>query len=252
VDAHVLSGSPSAWNTVVRGCGRRAGTGRLPCEEEAVSDEIFEAMAQSIVDGEPGQAAALARKAVAEGIDPLDALNRGFVVGVNTVGKAFGCGDAFLPDLVMAGEAMQAAVAVLDPELAKRGERRTTLGNVVVGTIKGDIHDIGKTLVATMLSAGGFQVHDLGVDVPPATFAEKARLVNAVLVGVSALLTTTMVNQKQVIEALDDLGLRPKIKVMVGGAPVTRAFATQIGAEGYAQDAVAAVAEAKRLLQGHA
>jgi corrinoid protein of di/trimethylamine methyltransferase len=185
---------------------------------------------------------------LAEGIDPLEAINRGFVVGVNTVGTAFSCGDAFLPDLVMAGEAMKAAVGVLDPELAKRGEQRTTLGNVVVGTIKGDIHDIGKTLVATMLSASGFQVHDLGVDVPPERFAHKAREVNAVIVGVSALLTTTMVNQKSVIEALDDLGLRPQTKVMVGGAPVTRSFADQIGADGFAEDAIGAVGEAKRLI----
>jgi corrinoid protein of di/trimethylamine methyltransferase len=213
-----------------------------------MGDEIFEAMTQSILDGEPEEAAALARKAIADGIDPLEAINRGFVIGVNKVGAAFGCGDAFLPDLVMAGEAMKAAVAVLDPEMAKRGEQRQTLGNVVVGTIKGDIHDIGKTLVGTMLSASGFQVHDLGVDVPPEKFAHKAREVGAVIVGVSALLTTTMVNQKSVIEALDDLGLRPKVKVMIGGAPVTRGFADQIGADGFAEDAIGAVAEAKRML----
>jgi corrinoid protein of di/trimethylamine methyltransferase len=215
-----------------------------------MSGPIFDAMTQSIVDGEPDEAAALAERAIAEGIDPLDAINRGFVVGVNMVGAAFGCGDAFLPDLVMAGEAMKAAVAVLDPELARRGEQRQTLGHVVVGTIKGDIHDIGKTLVGTMLSASGFQVYDLGVDVSPERFAEKAREVGAVIVGVSALLTTTMVNQKLVIEALDDLGLRPKVKVMVGGAPVTRAFADQIGADGFAEDAIGAVAEATRLLKG--
>jgi len=211
-------------------------------------DPLFEAMARSVMDGDPEQAEALARKAVAEGVDPLQAIELGFVIGVRRVGEAFGCGDAFLPDLVLAAEAMKAAFGVLDPELAKRGKQRTTLGNVVVGTIKGDIHDIGKTLVATMLSASGFQVHDLGVDVPPEKFAEKAREVDAIIVGVSALLTTTMVNQKSVIEALDDLGLRPKTKVMVGGAPVTRAFADQIGADGYAEDAVGAVNEAKRLL----
>lgn len=214
-----------------------------------MSKQIFDAMTQSIVDGEPDEAAALARRAVAEGIDPLEAINQGFVIGVNKVGAAFGCGDAFLPDLVLAGEAMKAAVAVLDPELAKRGEQRQTLGHVVVGTIKGDIHDIGKTLVGTMLSASGFQVHDLGVDVPPEKFAEKAREVGAVIVGVSALLTTTMVNQKSVIEALEDIGLRPQVKVIVGGAPVTRAFADQIGADGFAEDAIGAVVEARRILR---
>jgi corrinoid protein of di/trimethylamine methyltransferase len=213
-----------------------------------MSKQILDAMTQSIVNGEPEEAAALARQALTDGIDPLEAISRGFVIGVNQVGAAFGCGDAFLPDLVMAGEAMKSAVAVLDPEMAKRGEQRQTLGNVVVGTIKGDIHDIGKTLVGTMLSASGFQVHDLGVDVPPEKFAQVAREVDAVIVGVSALLTTTMVNQKSVIEALEDLGLRPKVKVMIGGAPVTRAFADQIGADGYAEDAIGAVAEAKRIL----
>jgi corrinoid protein of di/trimethylamine methyltransferase len=213
-----------------------------------MTEELFREMAQTIIDGDPEAAEALARRTIAEGIDPLDAINKGFVVGVNEVGDAFGCGDAFLPDLVLAGEAMKAVVAVLDPELAKRGAKRQTLGNVVVGTVKGDIHDIGKTLVATMLSASGFQVYDLGVDVPPERFAQKAREVSAAIVGVSALLTTTMVNQKSVIEALDDLGLRPQVKVMVGGAPVTRTWAQQIGADGYSEDAIGAVAEAKRIL----
>jgi corrinoid protein of di/trimethylamine methyltransferase len=217
-------------------------------EEDVMTEELFRDMAQTIIDGDPEAAEALARRVIAEGIDPLEAINKGFVVGVNKVGEAFGCGDAFLPDLVLAGEAMKAVVAVLDPELAKRGAQRQTLGNVVVGTVKGDIHDIGKTLVATMLSASGFQVYDLGADVPPERFAQKAREVSAAIVGVSALLTTTMVNQKSVIEALDDLGLRPQVKVMVGGAPVTRNWAQQIGADGYSEDAIGAVAEAKRIL----
>ncbi len=213
-----------------------------------MSKELFQEMAQSIIDGDPQVAEALAKRALAEGIDPLEAINKGFLLGINSVGDAFGCGQAYLPDLVMAGEAMKAVVAVIDPELAKRGARRQTLGNFVIGTVKGDIHDIGKTLVATMLSAAGFQVHDLGVDVPAERFAAKAREVGAAIVGASALLTTTMVNQKSIIEALDDLGLRPSVKVMVGGAPVTRAWASQIGADGYSEDAIGAVAEAKRLL----
>ncbi len=211
-------------------------------------DDIYQAMVTSITDGDSEAAEALARRAIAEGIDPLDAINKGFVVGIQQVGEAFGCGQAFLPDLVLAGEAMKAAVAVLDPELASRGQQRETAGDVVLGTVKGDIHDIGKMLVGTMLSASGFQVHDLGVDVPPERFAHKAREVKAAIVGVSALLSTTMSNQRLVIEALDDLGLRSQVKVMVGGAPVTRTWAETIEADGFAEDAIRAVVEARRLV----
>jgi methylmalonyl-CoA mutase cobalamin-binding domain/chain len=126
--------------------------------------------------------------------------------------------------------------------------QRQMLGKVVLGTVKGDIHEIGKNLVATMLSASGFEVYDLGVDVPFEKFAQKAREVNADIVGVSALLTTTMVGQKTVIEALDDMGLRPRIKVMVGGAPVTKSWAEEIGADGFSEDAMGAVTLAKRLV----
>jgi corrinoid protein of di/trimethylamine methyltransferase len=205
-------------------------------------------MRQSIIDGDPDLSADLARKAIEQNIDPLDAINLGFVPGVNYVGEQFSAGEMFLPELVVAGEAMKAAVAVLEPEFARRGTERKILGRVVIGTIEGDIHEIGKTLVATMLSASGFQVYDLGVDVPVLTFVEKAREVKADIVGISALLTTTMVRQKDVIEALDDNGMRPGVKVIVGGAPVTQSWAKEIGADGYSEDAVGAVAVAKSLM----
>jgi corrinoid protein of di/trimethylamine methyltransferase len=213
-----------------------------------MSDNIYQEMAQSIIDGEPEHAEELATKALAAGIDPLQAINEGFVKGVNYVGAQFSCGDMFLPDLVLAGEAMKAAVAVLEPEMKRRGTERQMLGKVVVGTVEGDIHDIGKTLVATMLSATGFQVYDLGVNVPVDRFVCKAVEVGADIVGVSALLTTTMVKQKTVIEKLQEAGLRPKVKVLVGGAPVTRAWADQIGADGTSEDAIGAVTEARRLM----
>jgi corrinoid protein of di/trimethylamine methyltransferase len=213
-----------------------------------MSKELFEAMAQSILQGEDEAAADLARQALAQGIEPLDAINQGFVVGINEVGAQFSCGDMFLPELVAAGEAMKAAVAVLEPEMTRQGTHRQILGKVVIGTVEGDIHDIGKTLVGTMLSAGGFQVYDLGVDVPIQKFVEKAREVGADIVGLSALITTTMGRQRDVIEALDDVGLRPQVKVMVGGAPVTRQWASEIGAEGFSEDAVGAVAVAKQLM----
>ena len=210
--------------------------------------ELFESMAQSVIDGEVEDAERLARQAIEQGVDPLDAINRGFVIGVNHVGEEYAAGEMFLPDLVLAGEAMKAAVAVLDPEMQRRGTKRQMLGTVVIGTVDGDIHDIGKTLVATMLAASGFQVYDMGVDVPVQTFLEKARETSADVVGLSALLTTTMVKQKDVIEALEEAGLRPQIKVMVGGAPVTRTWAEEIGADGFSEDAIGAVAVAKELV----
>jgi len=212
------------------------------------SEDLFKEMAQSITDGEAEKAAELAKQAVAQGIDPLEAINKGFVAGVNYVGDQFSCGNMFLPELVMAGEAMKAAVAVLEPELTKRGTERKMLGKVVLCTVEGDIHEIGKTLVGTMLSATGFQVYDMGVDVPVMKVVEKAREVSADIIAMSALLTTTMVHQKDVIEALEDVGMRAKVKVMVGGAPVTQEWVKQIGADGYSEDAIGAARVAKQLL----
>jgi len=209
---------------------------------------LFDSLSQAVIAGDPQAAVALARQSLTEGLDPLDAINQGLVPGIQYTGEQFAAGEMFLPDLMLAAEAMKQAIAVLEPEMARRGTRRQSLGRVVIGTIQGDIHEIGKNLVATMLSASGFEVFDLGVDVPPLKFAEQARAVGADIVGVSALLTTTMVRQKEVIEALEELGLRPKTRVMVGGAPVTRRWAEQIGADGYSEDALGAVQVAKGLL----
>jgi len=205
-------------------------------------------MTRSILDGEAEDAADLARQALAQGLDPLAAINQGYVPGIQQVGQEFSCGDAFLPELVMAGEAMKAAIAVLEPEMARQGVERSLEGRVVIGTVHGDIHDIGKTLVGTLLAAHGFEVHDLGVDVEVTRFVETARAVKADIVGLSALLTTTMVVQRDVIEALEDAGLRPSVRVMVGGAPVTRQWAAEIGAEGYSEDAAGAVQVARQLM----
>lgn len=207
----------------------------------------FQAMAQSVLDGDPEEAERLAKQALKEGIHPLEAINQGYVLGVNQVGEQFGRGEMFLPDLVLAGEAMKAAVGVLEPEMARLGVERQVLGAVVIGTVEGDIHDIGKTLVATMLSGSGFRVYDLGVNVPVRRFIDKAREVKADIVAMSALLTTTMVKQKTVIEELQKAGLSPAVKVMVGGAPVTRDWAAQIGADGTSEDAIGAVRLAKLL-----
>lgn len=213
-----------------------------------MSNELFQEMAQSLIEGDSDVSAELAHRAVDQGINPLEAISEGFVRGVNKVGEDFAKGDAFLPELVMAGEAMKAAVAVLEPELAKRGTERTMLGKVILCTVEGDIHEIGKTIVGTMLSSAGFKVFDLGVDVPVMKVVEKAREVNADIVAMSALLTTTMIHQKDVIEALEDIGIRSKVKVMVGGAPVTKEWVKQIGADGYSEDAIGAIKVAKQLL----
>jgi len=213
-----------------------------------MSQEILDQIAQSLVDGDPDATFSLTQQAMSAGLEPLKIIREGLMPGMNTVGELFGSGEYFLPDLIIAADGMKKAMTLLEPELAARKESLETPGVVVIGTVKGDIHEIGKSLVATMLSANGFQVHDLGVDVPVATIVEKVRETNASLVGLSALLTTTMTMQREVVKALKEAGLRDQVKVMVGGAPVTRGWAEEIGADGYAEDAMGAVALARKLV----
>lgn len=214
-----------------------------------MSDENFSAMRQSIIDGAPDTASTLAQQAVSAGIAPIDAINNGYVLGMHDVGAQFARGQMYLPDMMASAEAMRAAMAVLDPELKKLGTERPMAGIVVLGTTRGDIHEIGKILVGTLLTAHGFRVHDLGVDVAGEKFAAMAGELHADIVGVSSLLTTTMRNQRGVVEALKKAGLRAQVKIMVGGAPVTRRWAEEIGADGYAKDAMTAVALARELME---
>lgn len=209
---------------------------------------LYQQMKQSVLDGDYELAGTLAKKALELGIDPLEAINNGYMPGVNEVGQLFSCGEMFLPELVQAGEAMKIAIAIFEPEMARRGSQRQSLGKVVLGTVEGDIHEIGKTLVGTMLTANGFEVFDLGVDVPVSRLIEKALEVNADLIGASALLTTTMIKQKTLVDELKAEGLDKRFKIMVGGAPVTQEWAQRIGAHGYSEDAIGAVAVARRLV----
>ena len=215
-----------------------------------MNDELFQKMAQSILDGDSDLSAALAQQAIDAGVDPLEAINQGFVKGINTVGDSFSCGTAFLPELVMAGEAMKTAVAVLEPEMKRLGSQRQMFGKVVLATVQGDIHEIGKSLVGTILAASGFEVYDLGVDVAIEKILGKAQEVGADIIGVSALLTTPMLRQKELIKTLEARGLRSQYKVMVGGAPVTRDWVAEIGADGFSEDAIGAVQVARQLVQG--
>ena len=214
-----------------------------------MSEELLEKLAQAVIDGEPEGAEELAQQALDQGLDPLTCINEGLTKGIDRVGELFASGEYYLPDLIIGGEAMKDALAILEPALTG-GQEREVAGRVVLGTVKGDLHEIGKTLVGTMLTANGFQVTDIGIDKPADEFITAVKETNATLIGASALLTTTIPEQQKIVEALVEAGLRDKIKVMVGGAPVTQAWADKIGADGYAEDAIDAVALAKKLVGG--
>jgi corrinoid protein of di/trimethylamine methyltransferase len=211
-------------------------------------DRLYEQMAQAVIDGLPDTARQLAEQALSQGMDPLEAINRGYKPGMDVVGAGFANGDLFIPDLIMSGEAMKAAIAALEGELTKRKQQRDVLGRVVIGTVQGDIHEIGKTLVATMLAANGFEVHDLGVDVSSQKFVDKVREVDADVLGLSALLTTTILNQETVILNLKEAGLRDRVKVIIGGVPASAEWAAEIGADAYAENATEAVTAVKELV----
>ncbi|MCJ7534985.1 MAG: corrinoid protein [Anaerolineales bacterium] len=216
-----------------------------------MSAEMYEKLAQSVIEGEPDDAEELAKQALDQGLDPLACVNEGLTKGIQQVGALFASGEYFLPELIIGAEAMKRALAVLEPAMAG-DQSREVVGTVVIGTVEGDMHEIGKTLVGTMLIANGFKVIDLGVDLSADKFVSAVKENNADIVGASALLTTTMLQQKKIIEALAAEGLSDKVKVMVGGAPVTESYALEIGADGYAEDAISAVDLAFRLIDAPA
>jgi trimethylamine corrinoid protein len=204
-------------------------------------------MAEAVVAGDAEAAAGLARQALDERLDLQAVIEQGYIPGLRRVGDLWEAGEYFLPELVSSAAAMKAALAVFRPALEASGAAGLSRGRIVIGTIEGDIHDIGKNLVASMLSANGFDVVDLGSDVKADRFIDAAVETRADLICLSALLTTTMLGQRRVVERLRERGLRDRFKVLVGGAPVSRAWAAEIGADGYGENALAAVKQAAAL-----
>jgi corrinoid protein of di/trimethylamine methyltransferase len=213
-----------------------------------MSEEMYNELAQTVVTGEPEEAERVAKECLEQGLDPLDCINNGLTKGIRRVGELFASGEYFLPDLIIGAEAMKTALGILEPALTEGGQGREVLGHAVLGTVEGDLHDIGKTLVGTMLTANGFDVTDIGTDASAADFVEAAQENHATLIGASALLTTTMSEQQKIIETFKEAGLRDQVKIMIGGAPVTKSWAEKVGADGFAKDAISAVALAKRLV----
>jgi len=213
-------------------------------------NDLLPQITQSVIDGDAGFAKEITQQALEAGVDPLVILNQGLMLGADEVGKRFESGEFFLPELMLAGRALKAAMEVLNPQLAGKslGSNTTSRGNVVIATIQTDIHDIGKNIVASMLTAAGFIVTDLGVDVPLKTIVDKAEEIGAQVIALSALLTTSMPYMKDLISLLIGRGLRQKYIVLVGGASVTEAWANDIGADGTARNAAQAVSLVRKSL----
>ena len=210
--------------------------------------EWYQKAAQSILDADEETARAIAEQSLEAGVDPLSMINLGFTEGIREMGEQFDRGEVFLPGLVVASEAMVSAVKILEAALPK-GEREASHGIIVLGTVEGDIHDIGKGIIATMFRVQGFEVHDLGRDVPIDRFVEKAKEVNADAVGSSAMMTTTQIGQKKIEQALKDAGLRDRVVTMVGGAVATDHWAKRIGADMWGESPQDAIGKLQELLK---
>ena len=206
----------------------------------------FGGLYDAILNGDQKTSVALTRQALEEGVEPLDLIHRYMIPAMDEAGKRFECEDFFVPELLLAARAMKGALELLRPRLAASGAQPA--GRVVIGTVKGDLHDIGKNLVSSMLEGGGFEVTDLGADVSPERFVEAVRKTGAQIVCLSALLTVTMPSMKTTIEAFRQAGIRDQIKVLIGGAPVTEQYAREIGADGYGGNANVAVALARQIV----
>jgi len=211
-------------------------------------EAFLERLKNAVVNLDIDEAKRVAEAALEAGVKPLDAIEKGLAKGIRVVGDRFEKGEAFLAELVVAAEAMKVAMSVFEPAIRRGRYQKAIKGKVVIGTVEGDIHDIGKNIVGAILSVFGFEVYDLGVNVPSEKFVEKVGEIKADIVGMSALLTTTMPKMKEIVEALEKANLRDKVKVIVGGAPVSEEWAEEIGADAYAADAMEAVKVAEKLI----
>jgi 5-methyltetrahydrofolate--homocysteine methyltransferase len=206
----------------------------------------LKAISESIINGEAPKVKELVQKALNEGVDPKKILDEGLVAGMTVVGEKFKEGEFFVPEMLISARAMHYGMEIIKPAMVKAGSK--LLAKFMIGTVKGDMHDIGKSLVAIMAEGSGFEVIDLGIDVSPEKFVEAVKEKQPQIVGLSALLTTTMTEMQTTIDALKHAGLRDKVKILVGGAPVTQVFADKIGADGYAAEASTAASKAKELV----
>jgi len=210
------------------------------------NESLIASLRQAVIDGNAAAAAAATERALAAGLPPRMLVDDALIPAMDEAGRLFECGEFFVPELLVAARALKASQALITPLLA--GSPASARGRVAIGTVKGDMHDIGKNLVVALLQGGGFEVVDLGADVPPERFVASVTNDRADIIGLSALLTTTMLQMKSTVRALEDAGVRRSVKVIVGGAPVTQRFADEVGADGYADNAAAAVVLARRLM----
>ena len=213
-----------------------------------MSEANLEKLSKSVIDGDVDTVRSIVKDSLKAGMNPLEIVDKGLAKGIRTVGERYGRGEIFLTELLMGAEAMKIGMEIINPEIQRQKKELKRVGSMVIGTVSGDIHDLGKNIVTALFSAHGFDVVDLGVDVPDQKFIEKVKELKPDILGLSALMTSTIPKQRDIINTLKSQGLRDKVKVMIGGAAVNEDFAHEIGADGYAENANDAVNKAKLLV----
>ena len=213
-------------------------------------EKIIQDLKNAVKNYDPEAAEVAAKRVIDEGFDPVIAIEKGLTEDLREIGDKFGSGEVWFIDLMAAANTVQAAIRVLEPEIKRRGNKQKSMGKFLIGTVAGDIHDIGKNIVVLLLMANGFEVIDIGVEIPVEVFIEKVREIKPDILGLSSLLTSSMPEQKKVIDALTENGIRDTVKVIIGGAAVNEKWASELGADGYAEDAVDAIRVTKALMSG--